>query len=257
MTGEEGMASSDFYLTMRRYHGADEREAALALARAEWARRPDGDPVEGDDLAELGEAWRFAMLAATRDGGRPERLVWRVRAQSAFVRSGCRNGIAMLCLPSFFEAVEDDRSSPDEILAILDTIRSLADPGGVGPEPATTVISTVEEKRGYYLTKAAQLAPDLTTRDQLLADAESAYAAALAAEDHPRRQMKIAAGAATSAYLRADGAAGRATAMDRLAGVLEQIDAESIDAADVTRIGRSNLKIMGAGGVELEPYEIV
>lgn len=255
MAGGSELTSRELLLAMQNHHAQEEKAEALELARAAWASRSGGEPRADDDLAELGEAWRFAMLAATRDGEQPERLVWRVRALAAFVRSGCSNGAAMLCLPSFFEAVHDDRTRPEEVLAILDTMASLTDPDGAGPEPAS-IISSVEEKRGYFLTQAAASETHHAEQARLFAEAESAYASALAAEEDPRRQAKIEAAATTPAYLAASSPDQREAAWKRLEVVLTRIESSGIDATDVLRIGRHNLSVMQAGGQELEPYEI-
>lgn len=239
---------------MRSSYVAEEFNVALATASVAWDGRPPGEPVDGDDLAELGECWRFAMLAATRDDESPLRLVWRVRAMSAFVRSGYRNGAAMLCLPSFFDAVKDPRAGIDEVLAILDTMAALAN--NEGPVPRSEVVSSVEEKRGYYLVLAAEAAVDDDDREAGFASAIEAYDAALAAESSARRMVKLGAGKTTPQYLGAKNQASIDAAIADLESIVTKIDAEDIAAVDVRRLAIENLIRMRAGRRDLLPYEI-
>ncbi len=211
-----GVASSGQLLAeMRSHHAVGATRAPLELAASAWHARLNGVSYPGDDLAELGEVWRLAMLAASRpdpdtgESGQPQRFVWRARAMAAFALSGCRNGTTMLCLPIFFDAARDVGTSPSQAVAILDVMLALADDGE--PVPRTEILSTCEEKRGWLLALQAESTPseELVQRQRLFDDAALAYERALTAEVTPRRRAKIEAGLHSVRYLRSGDDAGR------------------------------------------------
>lgn len=256
MTAQGTSTSRELVEAMRGHHDAGRTEEPLELARAAWAARPAGDPLEGDDLAELGEVWRNAMLAASRAGSMStERLLWRARALSAVVRAGDQNGAAMLMLPTFFEAASEGAPSA-ELLSILESMRLLARDGG--PTPKEAVISTCHEKEGYYLTLEAEALPaaDVEDRAERFADAIGHYEAALGVELFDRRRAKIRAAMTSTSYLAATDTAGRRAAVTALQGVIQWIEEHAVPAGDIVSIAQENIGRMAQDRRDLLPYEI-
>jgi hypothetical protein len=196
------------------------------------------------------------MLAATRLNEAdppPLRLVWRVRAMSSFVRSGCRNGAAMLCLPCFFEAAKDPRTEPAEALAILDAMLELTD-DQERPLRRSSVEASCHEKRGYLLVRLAMAEADGATRATHLAAAAAAYQSALDIESDQRRQLKIRAGANSVVYLQAD-RLDRLPAISALLALREELVSEEL-AGDVLLVADVNLDRMRDGRTDLLSYEL-
>jgi len=248
--------SAELLLALRRYYGEPKYPTILSAASDAWDARQGGVALPGDDLAELGECWRIAMLAATRldeDDPPPLRLVWRVRATSYFAQAGCRNGTAMMLLPSFFDAAKDPRTQPVEALAILDAMLQLVDDQEY-PLRRLTVESSCHEKRGFFLTRLAMASDDPSARDAYLADAASAYQSAINVEPEPRRHLKIRAGAINVAFLRA-GPKDRPSVINDLEALRAELARDNL-AGDVLLVADDNLILMRAGHTNLKSYEL-
>lgn len=256
MDAQGSPASQELLAAMRRFHADGVTVEPLALAASAWDARPPGETIDGDDLAELGEAWRLASLAAARPSAfSTERLVWRARALSAFLRSGDRNGAAMLMLPSYFDAVRENAPT-SEVLAILESMRLIAVDSG--PIPKDEILSTCYEKEGHYHTLAAEAlsVADLDGREASFSRATMCYDLAFEAESSARRRSKIRAAKTTTAYLAATDAGQQETAQAELGKIIAEIEQLQIAAGDVARIGLENITRMAQGRRDLLPYEI-
>jgi len=250
------LLSEGLLAAMRRLHTAGETSEPLALALSAWEARPPGEPIDGDDLAELGEVWRLASLAASRPGAlSTERLVWRARALSAFLRTANRNGAAMLMVPAYFDAVRESAPT-SEVLAILESMRLIADDSG--PIPKSEVLSTCYEKEGYFRTVDAEALPvtDVAGRAAGFRAAAECYDLAFEAEPSARRRSKIRAARASTSFLAAVEVEQRDEAVDTVRTVIAEINENHIAAGDIVQIGLENIERMTRGRRDLLPYEI-
>lgn len=231
---------------MRELYGAERSEDCLSLSNDLWKQFSE----EAD--ACLGECWRFAMIAATKLGRPAEAIAWRSRAQSAFARSGCRNGTAMAMLPDFFRMLDVFPDEPERALAILDAMAATIG-GPDDPVDGDMARGAVLEKRGFL---RARLGSD--RRDAaLLNEARADYEQALAVTQDLRRQLKIRAARASVDFLLATTSDQRQAAVADLENVLGAAESSAPIAQEVVRVGRANLQRMTDGRTDFEPYEVL
>jgi hypothetical protein len=226
---------------VRQLYDADASAELLELADDLWARYGD----EPD--ASLGECWRWAMVTAAKaPSTRPRAVLWRVRAQSAFARAGCANGLALTMLPDFFRAAELGADEAEVALGVLEAMLATAGGDRSAPVAADLVRNVVYEKRGFLRT---QLATDREGLEQAIDDYDQALA--LPGVD-ARRRFKIRAAQLSVRHLLGDQEAPRA-----LEALVDELAASGVDAGDVARIAGDNLVRMLAGRRDLESYEVL
>lgn len=250
------LLSEDLLSVMRRLHDDGETSEPLAIALSAWEARVPGEAIDGDDLSELGEVWRLASLAASRPGAfSTERLVWRARALSAFLRTANHNGAAMLMMPAYFDAVREG-APPSDVLAILESMRLIADDRG--PIPKSEVLSSCYEKEGYYRTLDAEALPisDLAGRSAGFSAASRCYDLAFEAEPAERRRWKIRAAQASTSFLAATEVEQQDEAVATVRTIIAEIEESQTAAGAVVRIGLDNIKLMIQRRRDLLPYDI-